>query len=982
MPKTTAHNSYEFIGESQKKVDIIQKVMPKTASALSMLGNIEFSKDEIRYQHRIDGWQDEARQEHIVNDIVNWFSLTLNGPLNQVAEQAQQLFESDLNGYPIEEDLQSTQSFKALIRAQNKQLKELRAQILELKQAPDNRLDYLMRIDSKESANEIDNIGERVIQNLIHMKANHHVRSWEREWCLATYPLSLRAMRNRMTTRDKSFVERLSSRVQTLISEYNQLDVLTKNNQETLEKYASQIGRLVDVVSMFKRKYEGLIEKQNISKLNKVSAAFNTALERFPSMQHYFDHTRFDEGGLRDVVIADPENPVLELVWIMTYQDVQGIRTYYHNTNSRLDFLLYMESCLDGVDLNDHEHLLSLVFRFAGHEGMLKVGDEELLRSFDEFFGKTLASFPDSVMTNPNAYLEVDRMFVQKGFWLRATHKIKDQLLYFVKAMNAYADDALKIDVTRLEYLMCLPAYQEDTRKEFLALIARIDQTWEALKIEHPNLYDLLSMSQFMRRFRELMEGISGPAENNDEPNLLRPPANYVHGSTGKYGNDDKFVISDSEIMNNFSGKMIIKPVPERKGWSIAALNTGGKPVAFTQNYFSSEHQASISTRHDDNRYGHGLQLPEAGKGAWIFLKDGTNYAGEKVSEEGYVRLGLRGLSHGVFKLPPLMGEPLELDFTELSWENTDDVGTVNDVLGEKALVHLKNMEDNKPLVKGYVKVSPCHDESGTLTHWDIGFNNLGETGYVGTCAFSESSGKNAGYGLESMGVPEMGAAAVQKIIAGEDYGVCADTGSSLRLGVRGLYSQDIKLPAEDSITLVIPDDFDPSTTKTSPDFFNQKVITEKMSEKVGRVSHYLRGKCIDQRLVSKTYKGDEARARSTFNPPILSWKGKEKNLVLNVENSLPESDEHGPLELKWEIRVDDKVVRRSSLREGSSIPGHALLSSSAKNVTLIFPGTGWVYDLSELDLLSLPDLNHDDFRGFKETMNFRSDLRPKRIAE
>ncbi len=131
---------------------------------------------------------------------------------------------------------------------------------------------------------------------------------------------------------------------------------------------------------------------------------------------------------------------------------------------------------------------------------------------------------------------------------------------------------------------------------------------------------------------------------------------------------------------------------------------------------------------------------------------------------------------------------------------------------------------------KGQVVISAERNATGKLTHWNVRFKNTGEQPWIGTITFVESD-KNEGIGFESMALPGKSCGALQRIEAGEDYGVSAKPKQVLRLAVRGHSHLEIPLPAKGEL-LLRTQDFKVETSDSSARYFDAREVRAKRLEK------------------------------------------------------------------------------------------------------------------------------------------------------
>ncbi|HEY4220763.1 MAG TPA: hypothetical protein VGO62_05455 [Myxococcota bacterium] len=364
------------------------------------------------------------------------------------------------------------------------------------------------------------------------------------------------------------------------------------------------------------------------------------------------------------------------------------------------------------------------------------------------------------------------------------------------------------------------------------------------------------------------------------------------------------------------AGKVYIVPIPEERSWQLVVHNTGDRAFGVTQNILPANNPNM--TAHDDHvLYGHGLGV-NAGAVSWqkFVAGDQYNHQGNNVShtvdESCFLRVGLRGLAQMTVKLPAMDEGPVELDLADFQWYGGNAASStpqLNDWAGSRPRsanaadgpaiiqrVHelIARGQTNGVKCEGAASLTAVRGEDGALSHWEVRFENHAEQAFIGTCAFVGAQ-KNDGLGLEAMGVPNSGSAAMQRIEAYGNYGVEAAPGAKLRLGVRGYAWIEVALPKDGKVDLPL-EKFKIDARQMSPEYFDKDAVTHKRDEKVAKVQFFENGAAINNELKPTMWKGDAARQKSTFDAPRLLVKavpdGKDTpggGFLVEVESRLAE---------------------------------------------------------------------------------------------
>jgi hypothetical protein len=365
------------------------------------------------------------------------------------------------------------------------------------------------------------------------------------------------------------------------------------------------------------------------------------------------------------------------------------------------------------------------------------------------------------------------------------------------------------------------------------------------------------------------------------------------------------------------AGKVYIVPIPEERSWQLVVHNTGDRAIGVTQNIVPGNNP-EMKVHDDHVLYGHGLPV-NPGAVSWQKFLAGDTYTHQGngsslvIDENCNLRVGLRNLAYKTIKLPAMDEGPLELDLSEFNWYGGDAASAApavdnrykgsrprgeNAADGPALLTRIQELiakgQTNGVKCEGKASVTAVRADDGALSHWEVRFENEGEQAFIGTCAFKGAQ-KNDGLGLEAMGLPNQGSAAMQRIEAYGNYGVDANPGATLRLGVRGYAWTELQLPRDGSVEIPLAK-FKIDARQMSPEFFDKDAVTNKRDEKVAKVQFFEGGTAINAELKPKLWKGDEARAKSTFDPPrlVVSAVGNTKETpgggwVIELESRLAE---------------------------------------------------------------------------------------------
>lgn len=368
------------------------------------------------------------------------------------------------------------------------------------------------------------------------------------------------------------------------------------------------------------------------------------------------------------------------------------------------------------------------------------------------------------------------------------------------------------------------------------------------------------------------------------------------------------------------SGKVYIAPLPDENKWLVLVENNGGETFGITQNVLPANNP-ELKQHDDHGRYGHGLPV-DGGQVSYQKFEKGDLYNNQyPITEDCFLRVGIRNHAYRTVKLPKMTDPPLVLDIAEFNWYAGSPAQHNNAVQnwpgskeykpnaadGKATLTLIKELLEraNTRGVKceGKASVAAVKGQDGALSHWEVRFDNTGKQPWIGTCSFVRGA-KNAGRGLEAMAVPTQGSGALQRIEAYTHYGVDAVPGEKLRLGVRGYSWLEVPLPADGAVEIPL-EQFKLDTSKWSPEFFDVEQVVEKRNEKAatGRVQFFEGGKALNVVAEPKTWRGAIAKSRSTFDAPRLTVvtvkDGPETpggGWLVKLESRLPEFDNDGRL--------------------------------------------------------------------------------------
>ena len=368
-------------------------------------------------------------------------------------------------------------------------------------------------------------------------------------------------------------------------------------------------------------------------------------------------------------------------------------------------------------------------------------------------------------------------------------------------------------------------------------------------------------------------------------------------------------------------GKVFIVPNAEAKTYEMLVINEGDREIGVTHNVLNKG-QERLAVHDDHVKYGHGLPV-RPNDGSFLAFRYGDAYQHQgngstvTIREGAILRVGLRGAAVTTVELPPLDGDMIELDFKDFEWYGSEAHHNTAHMRNYAAQAQNKlHLDQGKDAIRARVeqllaqkrKGPPCAGEAsitavpgknGALSHWEVRFKNAGDTPWIGTCVF-EGAQKNSGIGLESMACPEKGSAAVQRIEANGNYGVIAQAGRQLRVGVRGWGHTHLELPSAGTVQVDLKK-FKIEGGQVSPDFFDAAKVDEKRREKMNKVQFFdAAGKALNAELKPVVYRGDEAKNKTDFDPPRVTVTKVEDSeehpgggWLVELENRLPKNDPH-----------------------------------------------------------------------------------------
>ncbi len=366
-------------------------------------------------------------------------------------------------------------------------------------------------------------------------------------------------------------------------------------------------------------------------------------------------------------------------------------------------------------------------------------------------------------------------------------------------------------------------------------------------------------------------------------------------------------------------GKVFIVPNEKERTYEMLVVNEGDREIGVTHNVLQKG-QENLRVHDDHVKYGHGLPV-NPNDGSRLAFKYGDVYTHQgnggsvTIQEGALLRVGLRGAAVTTVELPPLDGDMIEIDFKDFQWYGNEAAHSTASMRSYAAQaqnkLHLDQGKDairarveqllaakrKGPPCAGTVSVTAVPGKGGSLSHWEVRFQNKGDTPWIGTCVF-EGAQKNSGLGLESMACPDKDSAAMQRIEASGNYGVIAQAGRELRAGVRGYGSVNIPLPAEGTVEVDLKK-FKISSDQVAADFFDHAKVEEKRAEKMNKVQFFgPDGKALNDELKPVVYRGEEARLKTDFDPPHIVVSRVEDGpdtpgggWVVEMENKLPKND-------------------------------------------------------------------------------------------
>src|SRR5688572_25846207 len=115
------------------------------------------------------------------------------------------------------------------------------------------------------------------------------------------------------------------------------------------------------------------------------------------------------------------------------------------------------------------------------------------------------------------------------------------------------------------------------------------------------------------------------------------------------------------------SGKVYVVPLPHERKWQLVIENDGNQVFGITQNILPPG--KPDQDQHDDNgRYGHGLPV-NPGSVSYQKFEMGDMYLNSyPITEDCFLRVGIRGHAYQTVKLPNMNDPPLVLDVQDFNW--------------------------------------------------------------------------------------------------------------------------------------------------------------------------------------------------------------------------------------------------------------------------------------------------------------------------
>ncbi len=414
-----------------------------------------------------------------------------------------------------------------------------------------------------------------------------------------------------------------------------------------------------------------------------------------------------------------------------------------------------------------------------------------------------------------------------------------------------------------------------------------------------------------------------------------------------------------------FKGTVFLFNNPKTRKIELTAVNQGASPGLLTHNVRATQDEALNKRglpQHDDNgAFGHGNAVPSGtedrpGIATLGFPVGGQYRTGDSdvpgqyhwrwhtvpIEAGAWFRVGFRSRAWAVVQAPA-PGEYVEIPYEDMKPQTTSAMGVHGRFAGwdtEPAVrdgshvpEQLKDLWTGKDpfVVQGQARIKPVatRENPGQLAGWEVWFDNTargrpgkGQThGFTATVTLVNAQGegaKNAGLGLESMACPGGNHSAMQFIVANGDYGVNnfgirANAGTEVRLGIRGHSSTELSLPslAQGEVSCELRN-FEKSNADTQNDWFDGDALLSKMGEKKGRVSFFRDGKSINHELPDTVYRGEEAFIRAEFKQPPRLLAHRVADSVdfpgggweIEVKNELPDADDLGPVGFPVSLKV------------------------------------------------------------------------------
>ncbi len=378
------------------------------------------------------------------------------------------------------------------------------------------------------------------------------------------------------------------------------------------------------------------------------------------------------------------------------------------------------------------------------------------------------------------------------------------------------------------------------------------------------------------------------------------------------------------------AGKVVVvrQLVKGKEQIRVGIANQGTVDLTLTNNVTSKREDPLLVVHDDHEAFGHGLPVAP-GKVSEQAFPLGALYRHQRISDDSTLRLGFRAVNGvGAYVTVPLAGlkldEPKIIDvrkdfvwYTGQQFSRTDGAGSPDKYAGMREYGYLNPTHalsvdvangpdwlakflapkvEPKFKAKGRLTIEPI-TEGNRLTGWMVRTVNSGDpengfSPFIATVALDvENDGKK---GLESMAVPHLKSEAAQPIFAGtKRYAALPEPGTPIRLGVRGLGNEVVRLPGLGEKATVRVEDLPINTTQNADEFFNLAAVLKKRQEKAGVVQFSDGGVPVPV-PPPLVFRGHEAMRESDFDPPRLQVRKVPKSaerpagFEVEVTSSMP----------------------------------------------------------------------------------------------